>query len=307
MNQIVPEFVAARTLSEAPVPVTYKAATLRGLDVFYREAGPRDAQTVLLLHGFPSSSHMFRDLIPVLAGRYHVVAPDYPGFGYSSARSPDRFDYSFATLAEVIEEFTAAIGLTDYVIYMQDYGGPVGLRLALRNPVKVRGFIVQNAVANVEGWNPDVVAKLAPAWQNRNAETEAPLRALLAADTTRFQYTHGASRVERLSPDAWAFDQALLDRPGNGSIQLELLYRYQDNVAQYPKWQDYLRLAQPPLLVVWGDNDPFFTAQGRDLYKALVPATQVLSYDAGHFALETHAAEIADAIIGFLDRLPAGR
>ncbi|MCI0599146.1 MAG: alpha/beta hydrolase [Beijerinckiaceae bacterium] len=287
--------------------VSYHVTTVRGLDIFYREAGPASAQTVLLLHGFPSSSHMFRDLIPVLATKYHVIAPDYPGFGHSSAPPPGSFQYTFANLAVVVDEFTQMAGLNNYVIYMQDYGGPVGFRLALKNPDKVRGLIVQNAVVNVEGWNPEVVASFSPAWQNRTPETEKPLRAAFNAEATKFQYTHGVSRQDRINPDAWVYDQTLLDRPGNDKIQVELLYQYKDNVTQYPAWQQYLKAKQLPVLVVWGNNDPFFTAQGRDFFKNLVPAAEVHSYDAGHFALETHWPEIASAIREFLGRLPGTR
>jgi len=285
-------------------PVTYHTVKVRGLDIFYREAGSRSAPTVLLLHGFPSSSHMFRDLMPVLAAGYHVIAPDYPGFGHSSAPVQDEFAYTFANLADVVDEFTAVAGLKSYVLYMQDYGGPIGLRLAVKHPDQVRGLIVQNAVVNVEGWNPDVAASFLPAWQNRTPETEKPLRAAFDAEATKFQYTHGVSRSDRINPDAWVYDQTLLDRPGNDSIQVELLYHYKDNVAQYRAWQDYLEAKQPPVLVVWGNNDPFFTAQGRDFFKILVPAAEVHSYDAGHFALESHWPEIASAIRAFLDRLP---
>lgn len=312
MNKLVVTIVAATSLlgtalatsSFAAEPVTYNVAKVRDLDIFYREAGPKSAPTVLLLHGFPTSSHMFRELIPVLATKYHVIAPDYPGFGHSSAPSLDAFKYTFANLADVVDEFTSTVGLKSYILYMQDYGGPIGMRLALKNPDKVRGFVVQNAVTNVEGWNPQVVASFAPAWQNRTPETEKPLRAAFNAEATKFQYTHGASRKDRVNPDAWAFDQAFLDRPGNDKIQVELLYQYQDNVAQYPKWQEYLKAKQPPILVAWGNNDPFFTTQGRDFFKSLVPKTKVHSYDAGHFALETHGPEIASDILSFLDRLP---
>ena len=287
--------------------VSFNTAKVRGLNIFYREAGPIAAPTVLLLHGFPSSSHMFRDLIPRLATKYHVIAPDYPGFGHSSSPPLDAFTYTFANLADVVDEFTTTIGLENYAIYMQDYGGPIGLRLALKNPDKVRGLIVQNAVTNVDGWNPEIVASFSPAWKNRTPETEKPLRAAFAAEATKFQYTHGASRLHRINPDAWVYDQALLDRPGNDKIQVELLYRYQDNVAQYPKWQEYLRSRQPPTLVVWGNNDPFFTTKGRDYFKTLVPKANILSYDAGHFALETHASEIATAMLAFLDQLPPAK
>jgi pimeloyl-ACP methyl ester carboxylesterase len=287
----------------AALPVTYNIAEVRGLDIFYREAGPRSAPTVLLLHGFPSSSHMFRDLIPVLATKYHVIAPDYPGFGHSSVPSPETFDYTFANLADVMDELAATVGLESYVLYMQDYGGPVGMRLALKHPERIRGLVVQNAVVNLEGWSPEAMANFEPAWKNRTAESEKPLWDLL--QTTRFQYTQGVTRRDRINPDAWVFDQALLDRPGNGKIQVELLYQYRDNVARYPIWQEYLKAEQPPMLVVWGDNDPIFTTQGRDFFKTLAPKTEVHAYDAGHFALETHWPEIASAMLTFLDRLPA--
>jgi pimeloyl-ACP methyl ester carboxylesterase len=281
---------------------TYNVAKVKGLDIFYREAGPKTAPTVLLLHGFPSSSHMFRELIPALSAKYHVIAPDYPGFGHSSAPSPDAFTYDFTNLAEVVDEFTTIVGLKSYVIYMQDYGGPVGMRLAMKHPERVRGFVVQNAVANVEGWSQQAAANLKPAWANRTPETEKALHDIL--ETTRFQYTEGVARKDRINPDAWVFDQVLLDRPGNDTIQVELLYQYKDNVTQYPRWQDYLKTKQPPILVVWGTGDPIFTPAGRDLFKTLVPSTMVYSFEAGHFALETHEPEIADAMLTFLASLP---
>jgi pimeloyl-ACP methyl ester carboxylesterase len=302
---------AEAAVPPAPGPTTsavrYRIVKVKGLEVFYREAGPKAAPVVLLLHGFPSSSHMFRDLIPRLAGDYRVIAPDYPGFGSSEAPSLERFPYSFEALANVVEAFTEAVGASDYVIYMQDYGGPIGLRLALRHPERVRGIIVQNAVTNVEGWNPEAVKAFAPFWQKRSPETEQPVRELLKAGTTRFQYTHGATRAERLSPDAWIHDQAGLDRPGNDALQLQMLWNYQDNVAQYPKWQDYLRTKQPPVLVAWGDNDPYFTLKGAELFKTLVPAAEMHHFDAGHFALETHVDEIAAVSRAFLARLPKAR
>lgn len=304
---LTPMTLAAATPKNAAaahaVTVLSKTVTVDGLEIFYREAGPADAPVVLLLHGFPSSSHMFRDLIPLLAGRYRVLAPDYPGFGYSAAPPLGSFPYTFAAMAGVIGGFARAVGADRYVLYMQDYGGPVGFRLASSHPERVRGLVVQNAVAHVEGWNPEVVQKLAPYWQNRNAETEKPVRDLLRPETTKFQYTHGASRIDRLSPDAWLHDQALLDRPGNDALQLEMLFNYQDNVAQYPKWGEYLATGRPPVLVVWGRNDPFFTADGAAYFRRQVPGTEIVEYDAGHFALETHAAEIADRSLAFLDRL----
>lgn len=283
--------------------VRYGTVRVRGLDIFYREAGAAQAPTVLLLHGFPSSSHMFRNLIPLLGAKYHVIAPDYPGFGQSSTPAPDSFTYTFANLAEVMADVTDALGLKSYVLYVQDYGGPVGLRLAMKSPDWLRGLIVQNAVANLEGWNMETVAPLTAYWRDRSSANEEAVRGFLAAPTTQFQYTHGAMRTDRLSPDAWIHDQAGLDRPGNDAIQLELLYQYQDNVAQYPAWQQFLKTRQPPTLVAWGDNDPFFTSAGRDLFKALIPQAEVHRFDAGHFALETHGPEIAGLALGFLGRL----
>ena len=285
------------------MPVLSKTVTVNGLEIFYRESGPSDGPVVLLLHGFPSSSHMFRNLIPALAETNRVIAPDYPGFGFSAAPGLSEFPYTFEALAEIVSGFTAAVGAKKYVIYMQDYGGPIGFRLAVKHPERVRGFIVQNAVANVEGWNPDVVRQFAPFWQSRNAETEKPLRAFLKAETTRFQYVQGATRKERLNPDAWTFDQARLDRPGNDLLQLQMLFNYQDNVAQYPKWQAYLKMSQPPMLLVWGKNDPFFTTGGVEFFKREVPKAEVHLFDAGHFALETHADEIAEASLRFLKSL----
>ncbi|HEV2508043.1 alpha/beta hydrolase [Bosea sp. (in: a-proteobacteria)] len=288
-----------------PVPTHFRTTTIAGTEIFYREAGPQDAPALLLLHGFPSSSHMFRDLIPRLAGQYRVIAPDYPGFGHSGAPLPAEFDYRFDRLADVVEALVDRLGLTSYVLYLQDYGGPVGFRLALRRPERVRGLIVQNAVANAEGWSPEITAPMAPFWRERNAETEKPFADLLKPETTRFQYVHGATRAERLSPDAWTMDQAGLDRPGNREIQLRLLHDYQSNFAAYPAWQRYLTERQPPMLIVWGKNDPFFTLKGVDYLKQQVPGAEVHLFDAGHFALETHADEIAGHIGAFMARLHA--
>lgn len=289
-------------LAETSTRALHRTVTVNGFAIAYREAGPADAPVVLLLHGFPSSSHMYRELIPLLATRYRVLAPDYPGFGASAAPAPEAFAYSFAALAEVVEGFAEAVGARAYTLFLQDYGGPVGLRLALRHPERVRGLVFQNAVANVEGWNPDVVAQIAPFWEERTPETEAPVRNLLTAETTRFQYLHGASRPERVAPESYIVDQAGLDRPGNDAIQLELLHAYQDNVALYPAFAEYLRTRRPPALVVWGKNDPFFTLAGVDHVKACIPETEVHLFDAGHFALETHVDEIGAATLSFLDR-----
>lgn len=283
-------------------PLTHHTVKVRGIDIHYREAGAKDTPVMLLLHGFPSSSHMFRHLIPQLAAHYRVIAPDYPGFGYSSSPSPEQFDYSFGNLASLMDDFTQQVGANQYFLYMQDYGGPVGFRLANQHPERVRGLIIQNATIHAEGWNPDIVKQFAPFWKEWNASTENPIRDFLKAETTQWQYTQGSTRIDRLSPDAWTHDQARLDRPGNDLIQLQYLWNYQDNVTQYPIWQNYLKTRQPPLLVAWGKNDPFFTLTGVEALKTLVPDVEVKLYDAGHFALETHVDEIAEAIHAFLSK-----
>lgn len=299
---LLPAAAEPMTSGAMQVAVRYRTAKVDGLDIFYREAGPATGPVLLLLHGFPSSSHMYRDLIPDLARQYRVIAPDYPGFGQSAQPAPSAFPYSFAALADVMDGFTRAVGASSYYIYMQDYGGPVGFRLAVKHPERVRGLIIQNAVANVEGWNGDVVKQFAPFWQARNAQTEKPIRAFLTAETTRFQYTQGAPSADLVAPEAWIVDQAGLDRPGNDAIQLELLHKYQDNVARYPEWQAYLKAHQPPTLIVWGRNDPFFTLGGVDYFKVNLPRAEVHLYDAGHFALETHGGEIAQRIQDFVAR-----
>lgn len=288
--------------AEGSNQTTYHTAEIGEVSVFYREAGPKDAPTILLLHGFPSSSHMFRDLIPKLAEEYHVIAPDYPGFGQSSAPDAASYDYDFGTLAETIGALTEQLELPKYSIYMQDFGGPVGMRMAQRHPERLEKVIIQNATLHVEGWNPDIVAQFGPFWENRTAATEAPLRTFLKAETTQWQYQQGSTRTDRLSPDAWTSDQAGLDRPGNDAIQLEYLWNYQDNVAHYAAWQDHLSQTQPEALIVWGQNDPFFTLDGVDALKSLLPDAETHLFDAGHFALETHSVEIGDAIIDFMAR-----
>ncbi len=288
--------------SQASSAVHYRTIDIDGTQIFYREAGPKDAPVVLLLHGFPTSSHMFRNLIPALSDTYRVIAPDYPGFGYSAQPKPSKFDYSFANVTNIIEKFTDRIGAKRYVIYMQDYGGPIGFRLALKNPQRIAGFIIQNAAVDTSGWNPDIVKLFKPFWKNRSADTEKPFRGFLTAQTTKWQYTQGSARASRVSPDAWTHDQIGLDRNGNNAIQLQYLWNYQDNFTQYPKWQDYLKSEQPPVLITWGKNDPFFTLNNVDVIKKLVPKAEVNLYDAGHFALETHSEEIAADIRTFLAR-----
>ena len=278
-------------------PVSYRSADIGGVSIAYREAGPPNAPVMLLLHGFPSSSHMFRDLIPEIAGSYHVIAPDYPGFGQSAAPAAEHYDYDFATLSETMNAFVEALGLQEYTLYMQDYGGPVGMRLAVSHPDRVAGLVFQNATVHVEGWSEDVVAQLSPYWSERTPETEAPVRGFLAPETTRWQYEQGSTRRDRLSPDAWVVDQAGLDRPGNDAVQLEYLWNYRDNVASYASWQAYLASEQPPTLIVWGANDPFFTMNAVTGLQALLPDAETRILDAGHFALETHAPEIGAAIL----------
>ncbi len=282
--------------------MSYNTVEFGDVSIFYREAGPKSAPTILLLHGFPSSSHMFRDLIPELAEDYRVIAPDYPGFGQSSAPEAEAYNYDFATLSTTIAKFTEELGVPNYTVFMQDFGGPVGFRLAQANPEKVDGIIIQNATIHAEGWNPEIVGQFSPFWENRNSETEAPIRNFFAPETTKWQYTQGASLKHRVNPDAWVNDQAGLDRPGNHEIQLEYLWNYQDNVAQYPAWQTYLTEKQPDTLIVWGRNDPFFTIKGVEAIQSLVPDADVHLFDAGHFALETHVEEISDAVRHFMNR-----
>ena len=286
--------------------VTYRTVDVDGINIFYREAGPPNGSAILMLHGFPASSHMFRDLLPKLADRYRVIAPDYPGSGHSDAPPAGKFNYTFEGLTDVVEGLTRKLGLARYVLYLQDFGGPVGFRLATRHPERVQALIIQNAVAHAEGLSDGFIPARAY-WANRNAETEAPMRQLLTLETTRFQYLHGASRPERINPDSWVLHQALLDRPGNAEIQLALLYDYRNNPPQYPKWQAYLRERQPPTLVVWGKNDPFFTVAGAEAYRRDMPKAKVHLFDGGHFLLEDHSVEVASLIRNFLRglRVPA--
>jgi pimeloyl-ACP methyl ester carboxylesterase len=292
-----------RTVENSPsVPTTtYRTVSVDGLKVFYREAGNPKSPVVLLLHGFPTSSHMFRELIPALADRFHVVAPDLPGFGFTEAPDRKTFKYTFDHLAEVMERFTEALGLSRYALYVFDYGAPVGFRLAVRHPERITALISQNGNAYEEGlsdgWNP-----IQAYWKDPSTENRSALRAFLTPETTRWQYTHGAPDPERLSPDAWTLDSALLARPGNDEIQLDLFGDYKSNVALYPKFQQYFRTKRPPLLAVWGKNDPFFLPAGAEAFKRDNPDAEVHLLDAGHFALESRGPEIAAIIRDFLAR-----
>jgi len=270
-----------------------------GLKVFYRAAGADTSPALLLLHGFPTSSHMFRDLIPALAGDYHVVAPDLPGFGFSDAPDRAQFRYTFDHLADVIERFTTAARLTDYAIYVFDYGAPVGFRLATRHPERITAIISQNGNAYEEGlsegWNP-----IQRYWKEPTPKNRTALRNFLTPEATKWQYTHGVQDESQVAPESYTLDSALLARPGNDEIQLDLLLDYASNVALYPKFQEYFRTHRPPLLAVWGKNDPFFLPSGAEAFKRDIPGAVVRFFDTGHFALETHAAEIAPMIRDFL-------
>jgi pimeloyl-ACP methyl ester carboxylesterase len=291
--------------AQAPGPdlrTRYRTVAAEGLDIFYREAGPAHAPAVLLLHGFPSSSHMFRDLIPRLATRWRVVAPDLPGFGHSAQPDRSAFSYTFDRLAQVMEGFTRATGLDRYALYVFDYGAPVGFRLAAAAPERVTALISQNGNAYAEGllqaWEPIRAYWAAP---EDPAKREA-LRPFTTVETTKFQYLHGVPDPTLVSPDGWTHDQAGLDRPGNADIQLDLFRDYASNVALYPAWQAAFRRARWPTLLAWGRNDPFFGPAGAEAYRRDLPQAELHFFDTGHFALETHGAEIAALMDGFLGR-----
>jgi len=281
--------------------IHYRTQDVDGLRIFYREAGDPSALTVLLLHGFPTSSHMFRNLIPLLAPHFHVVAPDLPGFGFSDAPSPTRFRYSFERLAEVMERFTEALGLNRYAVYVFDYGAPVGLRLALRHPERIAAIVSQNGNAYEEGlstgWNP-----IQKYWADPSPENRAALKAFLEPDATKWQYTHGADE-SRVAPESYALDSALLARPGNAEIQLDLFLDYASNVKLYPEFQRYFRMHRPPTLAVWGNADPFFLPAGATAFQRDNHNAQIEFFDTGHFALETHGREIGEQMVAFLSAL----
>src|ERR1700760_1663514 len=286
----------------AAYPVTfYRTKSVDGIKIFYREAGPKDAPVVLLLHGFPTSSHMFRNLIPALADRYHVIAPDYPGFGQSAAPDHKQFDYSFAHYASLMDALLQQLGATRYAMYVMDYGAPVGYRLALKHPERVTALIVQNGNAYVEGleafWDP-----IKAYWADGSEAHRHALDFLVAPETTKFQYTDGVSDVSRIDPDNWVHDQALLDRPGNRDIQLDLFHDYGSNVPLYPQFQAFFRERQPPTMIVWGRNDKIFPADGAWPYLRDLPKADLHLLDTGHFALEDKLDVMAPMIHQFLDR-----
>jgi len=281
--------------------VMYRKVDVDGIGVFYREAGPKDAPTILLLHGFPTAGHMFRDLIPQLADRFHLVAPDLPAFGQSDMLARGTFTYTFENIANVMHHFTEVIGLARFAIYVFDYGAPVGFRLAVRHPDRIAAIISQNGNAYEEGlsdgWNP-----IRAYWQEPSPANREALRSFLAPDTTRWQYTHGVPDVSAVSPDGYSLDNFYLSRPGADEIQLDLFGDYKSNVALYPTFQNYFRTHKPRFLAAWGKNDPFFLPQGAEAFRRDIPAATVQFFDTGHFALETHAKEIASLIRDFLAR-----
>lgn len=278
---------------------TYHTININGLNVFYREAGAPGSPAMLLLHGFPTSSHMFRELIPQFSRQYHVVAPDLPGFGFSDAPPREQFRYSFESLATVAGAFTETVGLHRFALYIFDYGAPVGLRMALAHPDRITAIISQNGNAYEEGlskgWNP-----IQKYWKEPTPQNRAALKAFLAPEATKWQYTHGVADASRVAPESYTLDAALLARPGNEEIQLDLFLDYASNVALYPEFQAYFRTKQPPVLAVWGRHDPFFLPAGAEAFRRDNPEAEVHFYDTGHFALETHASEIGATILDFL-------
>ncbi|MFF4653139.1 alpha/beta fold hydrolase [Streptomyces sp. NPDC001380] len=282
----------------------YRTAVVDGLEVFYREAGDPANPTLLLLHGFPSSSHMFRNLITALADRYHLVAPDHIGFGQSAMPTVSEFAYSFDNLTRITEGLVEQLGLERFALYIHDYGAPIGLRIASRNPERVTALVTQSGNAYVEGFTPfwDVLF----AHAKDRAANEAEVRKLFTLEATKWQYTHGvpADRLELIAPEAWLLDQAGLDRPGNDAVQLQLFWDYQFNLDGYPAFQEYFRTHRPPLLVTWGRNDEIFGAAGAEAYRRDLPDGEFHLLDAGHFALETHLEEISQYIRAFMERLP---
>ncbi len=287
------------SLKKFAMPTTFHTITIDGLDIFYREAGSRQNPTILLLHGFPTSSHMFRNLMNRLSDRFHLIAPDYPGFGNSAMPTVDEFDYSFDRLAQIVDKFIDAVGLTRYSLYVMDYGAPVGFRIATKHPNRVQALIVQNGNAYDEGlrefWEP-----LKAYWRDRSPENAEKLLPLLQLDATKWQYTNGVRNPETISPDNWQLDQRFLDRPGNRNIQLALFYSYRTNLSLYPQWQEYFRKYQPPTLIVWGKNDTIFPTEGAYPYQRDLKDIEFHLLDTGHFALEEDGDEIAQYIDRFL-------
>jgi pimeloyl-ACP methyl ester carboxylesterase len=282
--------------------VSYRNVKVDGVNIFYREAGPKNAPTLLLLHGFPTSSQMFRNLIPMLADRYHIIAPDYPGYGQSDMPPMDKFEYSFDHLASIIDKFTTAVGASRYALYVQDYGAPIGYRIAAAHPERVTAIVVQNGNAYDEGLDNDFWVPAKKYWAAKTEANGKPLRQLFEMPATKWQYSEGYRDQTHISPDAATIDQALMDRPGNKDIQLEMFYSYGTNPGHYPEWQAYFRKHQPPMLIVWGKNDKIFPAAGAHPYLRDLPKAELHLLDTGHFALEEDSAVIAGLMRKFLGR-----
>ncbi|QPF81723.1 alpha/beta fold hydrolase [Bradyrhizobium genosp. L] len=272
---------------------SYRTAAVNGRNVFYREAGDPSAPTILLLHGLPTSSQMFRDLMPALAERFHLIAPDYIGFGHSDAPSRNEFSYTFDNLAAHVAGLVDVLGLSSYILYMQDYGGPIGFRLFAQRPEQVKGFIIQNANAYMEGVGEAPKKALLPLWEERTAETEKAAREFVSLDGTKFHWLVGAKNPQAINPDNWVLDQALLDRPGTQDYQVDLLENYKSNIALYPDWQAAFRKHQPKTLIVWGKHDPFFIPPGARAYLNDLPDAKLVWLDSGHFVLDENVSQVA--------------
>lgn len=304
-SNMMAQSIATTSNKTASVAATvhYRRVNVNGINIFYREAGPVGAPVVLLLHGYPTSSHMFRNLIPMLSEKYHVIAPDLPGFGYTDVPEAAQFNYTFANLAKTMQGFIDGLKIKRFAVYVFDYGAPTGYRLALANPEKITGIISQNGNAYVEGlsegWNP-----IQRYWENDTPANREALKAFLTHDATKFQYLTGVSDPSLIAPETYTLDQYFLDRPGMTEIQLDFLKDYKSNVALYPKFQEYFRTYKPKILAVWGNKDPFFIPAGAEAYKKDVPDAIVKFYDTGHFALESHGREIGNEILKFLATLP---
>jgi len=308
-----PETSSGQTTAAIPdVPppntVHYRTVKIDDLNIFYRESGPADAPVILLLHGFPASSFMYRDLMTRLSPKFHLIAPDYPGFGYSDAPSPQAFSYTFDRLADIIAKFTQALGLNRYALYMQDFGGPVGFRLASHYPQKVSFLIAQNANAYAEGLPDSFWTPARTLWRDPSPANYKKIRLAAMSDAAlEWNYTHGVKDPSQIDPESWVLQRALLSRPGNKEAMLALLYDYRTNLTHYAEWQNYFRQNQPPLLIAWGKNDAIFPASGAQAYLRDLPQAELHLLDTGHFALEDHADEIARLIQEFFDRkMPKG-
>jgi pimeloyl-ACP methyl ester carboxylesterase len=292
---------SAQSFPSTSSSTTFRTVAVDGVNIFYREAGPKDAPTLLLLHGFPSSSRMFEALIPLLADKYHLVAPDYPGFGLSDSPPPSQYAYTFDHIADTVDHFTEAMKLTRYSLYLQDYGGPVGFRLALAHPERVNAIIIQNAVASEEGLGPAWDARKA-FWKDRAAHESTLIPNFLSFATTRGRHVGSSPNIDRYDPNQWLDEFAHLSQPGQTQIQADLFYDYRTNVAAYPAWQAWMRQHRPPMLVVWGKYDPSFAVGGATAYQRDVPGAEVHMLDAGHFALDEKVDEIAALMRIFLDK-----